>query len=61
MCWQRITRSIHEPRPDGPSHATFKSAPSRFVALPGHSVIYAPGDSLPCRLSATQIIFGIYQ
>ncbi len=40
----------HGPRPDGPSHATFKSAPGRFVALSSHIVIYAHGDSLPCRL-----------
>ncbi|ECO4242770.1 hypothetical protein FYE06_20115, partial [Salmonella enterica] len=32
MCWLRITRSIHGPRPDGPSHATLKFAPGRFVA-----------------------------
>ncbi|HAC6678957.1 TPA_asm: hypothetical protein G0D12_25440, partial [Salmonella enterica subsp. enterica serovar Eastbourne] len=50
MCWLRITRPIHGPRPDGLSHATFKSAPGRFVAHPSHIVIYAPGDSLPCRL-----------
>ncbi|MEN3627324.1 MULTISPECIES: hypothetical protein, partial [Salmonella] len=25
---------IHGPRPDGPSHATFKSAPGRFVLTP---------------------------
>ncbi|PVL86937.1 hypothetical protein C4797_11545 [Salmonella enterica subsp. enterica serovar Weslaco] len=60
MCWLRITRPIHGPRPDGPSHATFKSAPGRFVAHPSHIVIYAPGDSLPCRLYATRIILGIY-
>ncbi|RAX01835.1 hypothetical protein CKY04_04330 [Photorhabdus sp. S8-52] len=27
---------------------------------PGHIVIYAPGDSLPCRLAATRNLLGIY-
>ncbi|ECI3750059.1 hypothetical protein DKT33_08285 [Salmonella enterica subsp. enterica serovar Mountpleasant] len=59
MCWLRITRPIHGARPDGPSHATFKSAPGRFVAHPCHIVIYAPGNSFLCRLLATRIILGI--
>ncbi|EAB5186781.1 hypothetical protein DT849_15875 [Salmonella enterica] len=29
------------------------------LAHPSHIVIYAPGDSLPCRLLATRIILGI--
>ncbi|EBJ6264171.1 hypothetical protein DXM32_00950 [Salmonella enterica] len=57
MCWLRITRPIHGPRPDGPSHTTFKS----LVAHSSHIVIYAPGVSLPCRLYATRIILGIEQ
>ncbi len=42
-------------------------AASLLAALshPGHIVIYAPGDSLPCRRDATRnllgIIFTIYQ
>ncbi|POT76283.1 hypothetical protein C3424_09320 [Citrobacter amalonaticus] len=40
----------------GRRSATFKSVPDRFVAHPSHIVIYAPGDLLVCRLSATRII-----
>ncbi len=43
MGWLRITRPTHGPRPDGPSHATFKSAPGKFVAHLSHIIIYAPG------------------
>ncbi|WP_434525244.1 hypothetical protein [Photorhabdus asymbiotica] len=35
---------------------------SLLVALthPGHIVIYAPGDSFPCRRAATRNLLGIY-
>jgi hypothetical protein len=36
VCWLRVTRLIHEPRPYGPPQAAFKSVPDRFVTHPSH-------------------------
>ncbi|EAM2957167.1 hypothetical protein BU732_05800 [Salmonella enterica] len=49
---------MHRPRPDGPSQATFKSAPGRFVVHPSHIVYLCSWGLTPLPPLSNSNYFG---